>query len=76
MNTPKPGIYHHFKESTKEYRFIGVAFHTETEESMVIYEPLYEGAIAPLFARPLDLFMGNVEKPEYAGPRFIWVRAS
>lgn len=76
METPKPGIYHHFKDASKEYELIGVAFHTETEEPMVVYRPLYDGAIAPLFVRPLELFMGQVDKPEigYQGPRFVWVR--
>ena len=76
MDTPKKGIYYHFKEPEKEYEVLGTALHTETEEDMVVYKPLYEGAIAPLFVRPLDMFMADVDKPEigYQGPRFVFVR--
>jgi hypothetical protein len=74
----RPGIYHHFKDSEKLYEVVGVARHTETEEDMVVYRPLYEGAIAPLFVRPLAMFLEEVDKPElgYRGPRFIFVRGS
>jgi len=74
MDTPKKGeTYYHFKDTDKLYEIVGIALHTETEEDMVIYRPLYEGAVAPLFARPLAMFTGDVEKPElgYKGPRFI-----
>lgn len=76
METLKPGIYRHFKDATKEYEVLGVAFSTETKEDMVVYKPLYEGAIAPLFVRPLPMFLESVDKPElgYAGPRFVFVR--
>ena len=73
METPKKGIYHHYKDSEKEYEVLGVALHTETEEMLVIYKPLYE-TDQELFARPLEMFMGDVEKPEYQGPRFVYLR--
>ena len=75
MNTPKPGIYHHFKDADKLYEVMGIAVHTETEEPMVLYKPLYETDQA-FFVRPLEMFMGEVDKPEvgYKGPRFIFVR--
>lgn len=75
MHTPEPGIYHHFKDVSKEYEVIGVAFHTETEEPMVVYKPLYETEHG-LFVRPLSMFMESVDKPElgYRGPRFVRVR--
>lgn len=75
---PQPGeIYVHFKDTTKRYRIEGTAMHTETEEQMVVYRPLYEGAVAELFVRPLDLFTGEVDKPEipYQGPRFMRIDA-
>lgn len=73
---PKPGIYHHFKDSEKLYEVMGIAFHTETEEDMVLYRPLYEGAVASFVVRPKAMFMEEVDKPEfgYKGPRFIFVR--
>lgn len=73
---PKRGIYHHFKDPNKLYEVIGVAKHTETEEPLVVYKPLYEGAWAPLVVRPLAMFIEEVDKPEYGyqGPRFVFVR--
>lgn len=75
MDHPAPGIYHHFKDATKLYRVEGVAMHTETEELMVVYRPLYPNPAAPLFVRPLAMFMEEVDKPElnYRGPRFVRV---
>lgn len=71
-----PGIYYHFKSPDKLYEVIGTAFHTETEEDMVVYKPLYENAIAPLVVRPASMFLEEVDKPEYGyrGPRFVFVR--
>lgn len=75
METPAPGIYHHFKDAGKEYEVLGTAFHTETEELLVIYRPLYETEYE-LFARPVAMFLEDVDKPEipYRGPRFVFVR--
>lgn len=73
MDTPRTGIYHHFKDASKEYEVLGVALHTETEEHVVVYRPLYE-TDHELFVRPLAMFMERVEKPGYVGPRFVWVR--
>lgn len=67
----KPGLYRHFKGS--DYQVIDVATHSETEEKMVIYRPLY-GASA-LWVRPLAMFTEKVEHDgktlarfEYVGP--------
>ncbi|MDP2816641.1 MAG: DUF1653 domain-containing protein, partial [Rectinemataceae bacterium] len=64
---------YHFKHPEQYYEVLGIAFHTETEENMVVYKPLYEGAIAELFVRPLSMFLEEVDKPElgYKGPRFV-----
>lgn len=71
---PQPGdIYTHYKNPDKQYKIIGIAMHTETEEDMVIYEPQYENPNAALFARPLAMFIGNVEKDGVSKPRFIKV---
>lgn len=77
MQKPKRGeVYHHFKDAEKRYEIVDIAFHTETEEDMVVYKPLYENPFAPLFVRPVAMFMEEVEKPElgYAGPRFVLVK--
>jgi len=75
---PKPGIYQHFKDPEKLYEVLGIALHTETEEDMVVYRPLYENAVAPLFVRPKAMFLEEVDKPElgYKGPRFIFTGLS
>ena len=75
MELLKKGIYHHFKDSAKEYEIMGTALHTETEELMVLYRPLYE-TDQEYFVRPLSMFMEHVDKPEigYRGPRFVFVR--
>ncbi|KND47283.1 MAG: hypothetical protein AB199_02550 [Parcubacteria bacterium C7867-004] len=78
METVRTGIYYHFKDPEKLYRVQGTAFHTETEETMVVYQPLYDDAVAPLCVRPLTMFLEDVDRPElgYKGPRFIFVRES
>ena len=35
----RPGRYRHFKGN--EYQVLGMARHSETEEEMVVYRPLY-----------------------------------
>lgn len=71
---PAPGIYHHFKDPEKLYEVLGIAFHTETEEDLVLYKPLYE-TDKTFFVRPVAMFMEQVDKPElgYTGPRFVRV---
>jgi hypothetical protein len=62
----KPGRYRHYKG--REYRVIGVARHSETEEELVVYQPLYEGAY-PLWVRPLAMFVEEID----GAPRFAYV---
>lgn len=62
----KPGKYRHFKGG--EYQVQGVARHSETNEAMVVYEPLYgEGG---LWVRPLEMFVETVEYEGKQQPRF------
>ncbi|MDX9874255.1 MAG: DUF1653 domain-containing protein [Spongiibacteraceae bacterium] len=67
--TIAPGIYRHYKGP--HYQVIGVARHSETEESLVVYRPLY-GA-RELWVRPLEMFTGSVEVGGETVPRFSWV---
>lgn len=53
------GTYRHTKTG-KLYEVIGVALQTETDESLVIYRPLYENE-HELFARPYEMFIQRVE---------------
>ena len=64
-----PGRYRHYKGG--EYAVYGVATHSETEEPMVVYRPLYgEGA---LWVRPLSMFQETVEHEGGTVPRFQFV---
>ncbi len=65
----KPGKYRHFKGN--EYEVIGIASHSETMETMVVYRALYgEGG---LWVRPAAMWNEIVEKNGYCGPRFQYI---
>ncbi|AGH80409.1 hypothetical protein PCNPT3_02335 [Psychromonas sp. CNPT3] len=49
----------------------GIAIHSETEEKMVVYRPLY-GA-QDLWVRPLTMFTENVEIDGVIRARFVLV---
>ena len=49
----EPGKYRHYKGS--EYQVIDTAYHSETQELLVLYRPLY-GAAA-LWVRPFEMFV-------------------
>lgn len=51
--------YEHYKG--KHYRVIDLVRHSETLESMVFYECLYENDLGRLWVRPMDLFTGTLE---------------
>ena len=61
-DTIPPGRYRHYKG--KEYEVLGMALHSETLESMVVYKPLYETPDVPpgtLWVRPAAMFLEMVE---------------
>ena len=64
------GVYRHYKG--QEYRLIGVARHTETEEELVFYTPLYNDS--GLWVRPLTMFIELIERDGESVPRFGFVR--
>lgn len=66
---PRPGRYRHFKGH--EYEVIGTACHSETEEWMVVYRPLYGDRA--LWVRPLAMFTEEVEHEGVRQPRFSYV---
>lgn len=80
---PEPGFYYHYKhdangpENGYAYEVMGVGHHTEEEQTfMVVYRPLYDWALVYKLGkmfdlRPLEMFLEEVQKPEYTGPRFI-----
>ena len=52
-----PGKYRHFKGG--EYQVIDIARHSETEEWLVVYRPLY--GEQGLWVRPLEMFVESIE---------------
>ena len=65
LRLPKPGLYRHFR-NRKLYRHVGFAKHSETEELLVLYVPLYaEGQAytspASFMARPATMWAERVE---------------
>ncbi len=82
---PVNGFYYHYKHDSKgavnnyAYEVIGVGCHTEDDcrledQNMVVYRPLYEAFVfkaGKLFdLRPLEMWMGKVEKDGQSIPRF------
>ena len=63
------GLYRHYKG--KHYSVLGFATHSETEEEMVLYVPLYgEGGY---WVRPLTMFTEHVEFEGKTIPRFSYL---
>lgn len=69
MMSLQPGLYRHYKGP--EYRVLGVARHSETEEEVVVYQALY-GEYG-LWVRPLAMFTSDVELDGEQVPRFALV---
>lgn len=69
MEELKPGRYRHFKG--KEYRLLALAKHSETPESMVVYQALY--GEKGLWVRPAAMWSETVEREGYSGPRFTYI---
>lgn len=69
MSELQPGLYRHFKGN--EYQVIGTATHSETEEILVVYRPLYGDRA--LWVRPLAMFTETVERDGQVQARFAYV---
>ena len=66
----KLGKYRHFKGHDVEV--IGVANHSENpDEEFVVYRHEHNGH--NLWIRPLDMFLENIEREGYSGPRFEYI---
>ena len=67
--TIRLGKYRHFKGN--EYEVIGIARHSETDEAMVVYRPLYgEGG---LWVRPASMWNETVERDGHVYQRFTYL---
>ena len=65
----KKGRYRHFKGM--EYEVIDIAYHSETQEPMVVYRALY--GERKLWVRPADMFFETVEREGKTFPRFTHI---
>lgn len=65
------GLYQHYKGP--QYRVLGIAKHSETEEELVVYQALY-GAFG-LWVRPLSMFIEQVEIDGVQQSRFTLLQA-
>jgi hypothetical protein len=66
---PVPGRYRHFKGG--EYEVIGVARHSETDELLVVYRPLYNDS--GLWVRPAAMFLEPVTHNGAVVARFTYI---
>jgi len=67
--SPVPGLYRHYKGN--DYRVIGLAKHSETGESLVVYRALY--GEHGLWVRPAAMFGETVVANGERVPRFARV---
>jgi len=63
---PTPGQYQHYKGG--QYRVVGLARHSETLETLVVYEALY--GTGGLWVRPATMFTEEVTIAGLRQPRF------
>lgn len=72
-DAPKPcESYRHYKGDA--YKIVLLADHSNDDEWMVVYEPLYENPDAPYFTRPLRDWNEEVEWEGRAMRRFTKVQ--
>ncbi len=64
------GIYQHYKGN--KYRVLGTALHSETLETLVVYQALYAGEhpLNQLWVRPAAMFLETIEYKGNKRPRF------
>ncbi len=63
------GIYEHYKGN--QYRVIDIAKHSETEELLVLYRPMYGDE--SLWVRPFEMFFEKVTVNDCLVPRFKYI---
>jgi hypothetical protein len=65
----KKGIYQHYKGAY--YQVEGVARHSETEDQLVVYRPMYGDK--GLWVRPLSMFVETLTTDKGVFARFSYV---
>ena len=65
----KTGKYRHFKGG--EYEVLGMAYHSETGEEMVVYKALY--GEEKLWVRPVSMWNETVERDGKTFRRFTYL---
>lgn len=71
VDAPKAGeVYRHYKGD--QYKVVDVALHSD-ETWNVVYQPMYEGAVANYFTRPVIEWSEVVEWEGKQVPRFTRV---
>lgn len=71
MQELKFGVYRHYKG--EYYLVLGLAHHSETQERLVVYVPLYVREGPRLAVRPLEMFLEDVEIDGKTIPRFTYI---
>ncbi|MCW8998911.1 MAG: DUF1653 domain-containing protein, partial [Kangiellaceae bacterium] len=69
QRTIEPGKYRHYKGP--EYEVIDTVLHSETEELLVLYRPLY--GEARMWVRPYEMFVELIDIDGKQVPRFAKV---
>ena len=69
----KPGLYTHYKGGFYKVHFI--AQHSESQEAFVVYEHLTaeRQPTGNYWVRPASMWFEEVDKPEFKGPRFLFL---
>lgn len=65
------GLYQHYKG--KNYIVRDLVKHSETLETLVFYECLYENPEGKLWVRPIKMFLESVEVEGKTIPRFKYI---
>ena len=63
------GIYEHYKG--KKYNVIDIARHSETDELLVLYRPMYGDE--SLWVRPFSMFFEKITVNGFLVPRFKYI---
>ena len=69
MSNIQKGLYRHYKGN--DYKVIDTVTHSETEETMVLYQPQYGDR--GLWVRPIGMFFEEVEIEGEMVPRFQFI---